>query len=213
MPSSFTEDNSSYNLSDCETIRQLLADRERDVQYLRLEWSKAQGTIQDLERKLQCKEQTDAISAKTCGNLTKETLERYLNEIGILRLRLEDRESLCPFTTRTGKKQNPFDLIYFQRNMNIIGYVIEDFMRYAETSRMCNNIDFEKQTDDLRLLFQRAVGDSGSRLQSISFHSLLRSLLSAAVCEWVFECDVQEPFLASTPLRETMLSHLITQGM
>jgi hypothetical protein len=63
MPTLLAEDNSSCNLSGCETIRQLLADRERDVQYLRLEWSKAQDTIKDLERKLQCEEHGRAILA------------------------------------------------------------------------------------------------------------------------------------------------------
>jgi hypothetical protein len=213
MPAFWAEDNSSCNLSGCETIRQLLADRERDVQYLRLEWSKAQDTIKDLERKLQCEEHGRAILANAGGDLTEKTLKRYLNEIEILRSKLKDKESLCPFTTRAGKKHIPFDVTYFQENMDIIRNVIEDFMSCAETSRMCNNIEFEKQTDDLRLLFQRVVGESEGTLQSISFHSLLRSLLSAAVCEWVLECDVQEHFLTSTPLRETMLSHLITQGM
>jgi hypothetical protein len=212
-PYVFAEDNSSCNLSDCETIRQLLADRERDVQYLRLEWSKAQDTIKDLERKLQCEEHRRAILAKACGDLAEKTLKGYLNEIEILRSKLKDKESLCPFTTRAGKKHIPFDETYFQANMDIIRNVIEDFMSYAETSKTCNNIEFEEQADDLRLLFQRVVGESEGTLQSVSFQSLLRSLLSAAVCEWVFECDVQEHFLASTPLRETMLSHLITQGM
>lgn len=213
MPAFLAEDNSSCNLSGCETIRQLLADRERDVQYLRLEWSKAQDTIKDLERKLQCEEHGRAILANAGGDLTEKTLKRYLNEIEILQSKLKDKESLCPFTTRAGKKHIPFDVTYFQDNMGIIRDVIEDFMSCAETSRMCNNIEFEKQTDDLRLLFQRVVGESEGTLQSISFHSLLRSLLSAAVCEWVLECDVQEHFLTSTPLREAMLSHLITQGM
>lgn len=213
MPSFSAEDNSACNLSDCETIRQLLADREKDVQYLLLEWSKAQDTINDLERNLQCEEHKRAILAKAGGDLTETTLKHYLNEIEILRSKLNDKESLCQFTTRAGKKHIPFDATYFQENMNIIRNVIEDFMSCAETSRTCNNIEFEEQADDLRLLFQRVVGESEGTLQSISFHSLLRSLLSAAVCEWVFECDVQEHFLANTPLRETMLSHLITQGM
>ena len=212
-PILLAENNSSCSLSECETIRQLLVDRERDVQYLRLESSKAQDTIKNLERELQCEEHRRAILVKACGDPTGDTLKRYLNEIEILRSKLMDKESLCPFTTRAGKKHIPFDQTYFQSNMGIIRNVIEDFMSCAETSRRCNNIEFEKQTDDLRLLFQRVVGESEGTLQSISFHSLLRSLLSAALCEWVFECDVQEPFLASTPLRETMLSHLTTQGM
>lgn len=212
-PVLLAENNSSCSLSECETIRQLLADRERDVQYFRLESSKAQDTIKNLERELQCEEHRRAILVKACGNPAEDTLKRYLNEIEILRSKLLDKESLCPFTTRAGKKHVPFDEKYFQANMDIIGNVIEDFMSCAEMSRMCNNIEFEKEPDDLRLLFQRVIGESENTLQSISFHSLLRSLLSAAVCEWVFECDVNEHFLASTPLRETMLSHLATQGM
>jgi hypothetical protein len=212
-PPFFAEDNSSCKLSDCETTRQLLADRERDVQYLRLEWSKAQNTIKDLERKLQCEEHRGAILAKAGGDLTEKNLQCYLNEIEILRSKLKDKESLHPFTTPVERKHIPFDEKYFQENMSIIRDVIEDFMSCAETLRTCNDIEFETRTDDLRHLFQRAVGESEGTLQSISFHSLLRSLLSAAVCEWVFECDVQEHFLANSPLREAMLSHLITQGM
>lgn len=79
--------------------------------------------------------------------------------------------------------------------MGIIRNVIEDFMSCAETSRMCNNIEFEKQTDDLRLLFQKVVDESEGTLQSISFHSLLRSLLSAAVCEWVWNVMFRSTFL------------------
>ena len=79
------------------------------MQYLRLEWSKAQDTIKDLERKLQCEEHRCAILAKACGDLTETTLKRYLNEIKILQSKLKDRESLCPFTTRAGKKHIPFD--------------------------------------------------------------------------------------------------------
>lgn len=50
-------------------------------------------------------------------------------------------------------------------------------------------------------------------LQSISLHSLLRALVSAAVCEKILECDFEERMFANSLLRETMLSHLSTQGM
>jgi hypothetical protein len=209
---SFSENNPSCSLGGCETIWQLLANSERDVNFLRHELAEAQHRNEDLERELQSEGHTRAIIANAGGTLTEKTLKRYLNEIEILRSRLSDKEFLCPFTTRAGKKHMPFDHICFRENMRIIRDAIRDFMTCAEMSRLCNVIDFKDQTDELRLLFQRVIGESQCTLQDISFHSLLRSLLSAAVCEWVFECDVTEPFLASTPLRETMLSHLTTQG-
>jgi hypothetical protein len=190
-----------------------LADREREVQYLRLESFRAQDIIKTLKRELQCEKHTYAISVKDGGTPAKETLKSYLNEIEILRSKLEDKETLSPFTMRIRKKHIPFDEKYFQRNMSTIRYVIEEFMSYVDTSMMCNNIKIEDQTEDLRLLFQRLFGGSGASLHSLSFLYLLRSLLSAAVCEWVLDCDLQEHFLASSPWREAALSHLATLGI
>jgi hypothetical protein len=206
------ENNSPCDLIECEIMRQLLADREREVQYLRLESAKDRDFIKTLERELECEKQTYAISMKDGGSPNEETLKSYLNEIDILRSQLEDKETLSPFTTQTRKKHIPFDEKYFQKNMNRIRYVMEEFMCNTDTSRMCK-ITLESQTEDLRLLFRRVFGESGGTLRSLSFHSILRSFLSAAVCEWVLECDLQEHWLASTPWREAALSHLVTQGM
>ncbi|OCL11765.1 hypothetical protein AOQ84DRAFT_361217 [Glonium stellatum] len=205
------ENNMLCDSTRCEAIRQLLVDREREAQYFRLEFSKAQDTIKGLRRELQCEKHTHTIFSKDRGTPIEETLKRYLNEIEILRSKVEDKEMLSPFTTQIGKKHIPFDEKYFQRNTNTIRYTIEEFMPYADTSRMCSNIKFKNQTGDLGLLFRRVVGEFEGKLRSVSFHSLLQSLLSAAVCEWVLECDFQEHFPVSTPWRDAMLSHLATQ--
>jgi len=201
---------------ECDTIRQLLADRERDVQYFSLEWSKAQDTIRRLERERRCEGNQQAILKKSGGVVAEDTLKSYLDEVENLRSKIEDKECLVPFTTR-GRKHMPFDEKYFQENLTIIGHRLEDFLACAETLRTCNEIDFRDQQEDLCLLFERIVGGSDGwqsfSFDSVSFHSLLRSLLCAAVCEWVLECDVQEPYLANTAWKETALSYLATQGM
>lgn len=107
----------------------------------------------------------------------------------------------------------PFDLEYFKGHMLEIRYEIDDFMcRYSEICRPCNNIRPQDMPEDLKNLLHRVFGDAIDALQSISFHSLLRSMLSAAVCEWVLECDVQEPMITGCLLSDTMLSHLTLMG-
>lgn len=106
-----------------------------------------------------------------------------------------------------------FDKEYFQNNMLDIRNEIDDFMCLcSEMSRPCNDIKLQDTPDDLLALLHRVLGDSSDILQAVSFHSLLRSILSAAVCEWVLECDVREPMITGCPLRDAMLSHLTAMG-
>lgn len=203
---------SSSGVGEGEVLQQILVERERDLQYFRLEWSKAQETIKKLEQRLHYEELNRAI-LKRCEEPTEDTLKRYLHEIEIFRSKLNDKEALCPFTSRAGKQLIPLDEKYFQEEMANIGNMIEDFMCSAETLEMCGSINFANQSEDLHDLFVRTFGESENALQSVSFYSLLRSLVSAALCEWVFEREVQEEFLTSSQLRETMLSHIATMGM
>lgn len=203
----------SCNLSECETLRQLLSDRERDLQHLRGKLSEAHRTIEELQTELASEEHRRAICENAAGPPTQKTLRRYLAEIEILRSQVLNKEVFVPFTTRDIRKHMPFDKEYFQNNMLDIKNEVDDFMCCcSEISRPCNDIKLQDSPDDMRALLHRVLGDSRDTLQAISFHSLLRSIISAAVCEWVLECDVREPMITGCPLRDTMLSHLTTIG-
>jgi hypothetical protein len=203
----------SCNTPECEVLRQLLSDREKDLQHLRGKLAEAQLANDELHIKML----SQANSAAICGNRaktpTQENLRRYLDEIERLKFQKLDKEELVPFTTRNITKHMPFDQGIFKTHMSDIKYRIDDFMcLYSEVSRPCNEIKRRDMPDDLRSLLFRATGESKDALQSISFHALLRSILSAAVCEWVLECEVQEPMIKGCPLCDTMLSHLSLMG-
>lgn len=203
----------SCGLSECETIRQLYSDREKDLQHLRGKLSEAQRTIESLQIEFASEEHRRAICENAAEAPTQKTLRGYLAEIEILRSQILNKEVFVPFTTQDIRKHMPFDKEYFQSNMNNMKNEIDDFMcRCSEISRPCNDIKLQDTPEDLRALLHRALGDSRDNLQAISFHSLLRSILSAAVCEWVLECDVREPMITGGTLRDEMLSHLTTMG-
>lgn len=203
----------SCSLSECETTRQLLSERERELQSFHGNLSEAHRTIEELQAELASEEQRRAICENAAGAPTDKILTGYLAEIEILRSQTLDKEVFVPFTTRDIRKHMPFDEKYFQNNMFDIKNDIDDFMcRCSEMSRPCNEIKLEDTPDDLLALLHRVLGESRDTLRAISFHSLLRSILSAAVCEWVLECDLREPMITGCSLRDTMLSHLTTTG-
>jgi hypothetical protein len=65
---------------------------------------------------------------------------------------------------------------------------------------------------DILNMPQRVIGNSTDALRAISFHSLFRSIISAAVSGWVSEHDIRESIITDCPLRHMMLSHLTTMG-
>src|SRR5271156_5764000 len=68
----------SCNLSECETLRHLLSDRERDLQHLRGKLSEAHRTIEELQTELASEEHRRAICENAAGAPTQKTLRRYL---------------------------------------------------------------------------------------------------------------------------------------
>lgn len=207
------ENHSSCSLSECETVRQLLLDRERDLQRVREKLSEAHRTIEELQTESRIEEHGCAIYKKAAGAPTQEILRGYLAQIEILQSQILNKSVFIPFTTRDIRKQIPFDMGYFERNMADIRDEIDDFMCCcSEISRPCNDIKLQDTPDDLRALLHRVLGDSSDTLRVISFHSLLRSILSAAVCNWVLECEVREPMITGCPLYHTALSHLTSMG-
>ena len=207
------ENYPSCSLSECERARQLLSESKRDLQTLRGQLGKAKSTIDLLQTNLESEEHCRAILVHSAEVPIQKTLSRYLAEIEILRSQMLNKEVFVPFTTRDIKKYISFDKEYFQENMLFIRNEIDDFMcRCREISETCNNIKVQEMSDDLLHLLHRVLGGSWNTLQTISFHSLLRSILSAAICEWVLEDELQESIFDSCPLRDAMLSHLTIMG-
>jgi hypothetical protein len=203
----------SCNTPECEILRQLLSDREKDLQHLHGKLSEAQRASEELRIEVASYAHRSAICKDRTEAPTEKKLKELLTEIEILRSQVVDKRVLAPFTTRNIAKYMPFDQMHFESHMGEMKAKIDDFMcRYSEICRPCNDISGTDVPQDLRALLHRAIGDSNDVLQSISFHSLLRSVLSAAVCEWVLECEVQEPMIKSYPLSEAMLSHLTLMG-
>ncbi|EXJ77706.1 hypothetical protein A1O3_09935 [Capronia epimyces CBS 606.96] len=204
-------ESSVYACDECETTRKLLEDRDKDLQYVRGQLSDALEANMELRHRLQGAEHTRAIWLNAGDEAARSQLERYLTRVEDLTCQLKDKEALCPFTTRSSKKHIPFDEKYFQDEMVDIRNRLDDLLTCAETLRPCNDVRFDTLGEDLGLLAQRATTKSSKVVRAVSFHSLLQSLLSAAICEWVFESPVDEQVFTTTPLRETMLSHLRTQ--
>jgi hypothetical protein len=207
------ENYPSCSLSECERARQLRSESERDLQTLRGQLEKAKSTIELLQTRLESEEHSRAILVQSAEAPTQKTLSNYLAEIETLRSQILNKAFFVPFTTRDIKKYMPFDDKYFQENMLFIRNEIDDFMCSCwEMSEPCNDIKIQEIPEDLLLLLHRVLGGSWNTLQTISFHSLLRSIISAALCEWVFEVELQESIFNSCPLRDAMLSHLTTMG-
>ena len=207
------ENYPSCSQSECERNRYLLSENDRDLQALRAQLEKAKSTIALLQTRLESEEHSRAILEKSAKTPTQKTLSGYLAETEYYRSQMLNKEIFVPFTTQDIKKYMPFEREYFQENMLLIRNKIDDFMYCCrDVSRSCENIKLQEMPEDLMDLLHRVLGKSQNTLQTISFHSLLRSILSAAVCEWVLESELQESAFTSCPLRETMLSHLTTMG-
>lgn len=207
------ENYPSCSQSECERNRYLLSENDRDLQALRAQLEKAKSTIALLQTRLESEEHSRAILERSAEAPTQKILSGYLAEIENCRSQMLDKEVFVPFTTRDIRKYMPFEKEYFQENMLLIRNEIDDCMCCCrEMSRSCKNIDFQEMPEDLMQLLRRVLGNSWNILQTISFHSLLRSILSAAVCEWVLESELQEPMFTNCPLRDAMLKHLTTMG-
>lgn len=208
-----SENHPSCSLNQCVSTRELLSEREIEINNLREESRKADRTMEILQKELASEGHRFTTPKDAAETPAEEILAAYLAEIEILRSQILNKEALVPFTTRDIRKHIPFDNKYFQNNMVDIKNEIDDFMcRCSEMSRPCDNIKLKDMSDDLMALLHRALGDSMGTLQAVSFHSLLRSILSAAVCDWVLEPDIRDAMIAECPLRDMMLSHLTTMG-
>jgi hypothetical protein len=167
----------------------------------------------DLDRKRRASLAAQSILSKD-PHTSEQCLAKCLSEIYNLESQVNNKEVLLPFTKSGGKRLDGLQRPEIVTDLTLIERYLSSVLVFPETKSIRTDFDLQDdQQSDLSALSRRIFGGSMRVLQHAQFRHIFRSLVSAAVGMWVFESDFDDPYLASSNLREVMLSHLRTQGM
>jgi hypothetical protein len=166
----------------------------------------------DLDRKRRASQAAQSILSKD-AHTSEQRLAECLSEIYHLESQVNNKEVLLPFTKPGGKRLDGLERSEIVTDLNLIERHLSSVLVLPETKSIRTDFDLDDQQSDLPALSRRIFGGSMMVPPHAQFRHIFRSFVSAAVGMWVFESDFDDPYVASSNLREVMLSHLRTQGM
>lgn len=166
----------------------------------------------DLDRKRRASQAAQSILSKD-AHTSEQRLAECLSEIYNLESQVNNKEVLLPFTKPGGKRLDGLERSEIVTDLNLIERHLSSVLVLPETKSIRTDFDLDDQQSDLPALSRRIFGGSMMVPPHAQFRHIFRSFVSAAVGMWVFESDFDDPYVASSNLREVMLSHLRTQGM
>jgi hypothetical protein len=174
------------------------------IRSLRHQLSVAQGNCKDLQQQLDCL--ASPLLSQPNNRAMIKTLTTNQKEISELQEALNDKERFRAFSTLSSTDPLPLDARSVQAEMASIGDLIKNIMLDYEDDGFYITSSFEWQPE-LSSLFRRSFGlDRGEHSSSVaqaldlstfSFQAVVRSLAASALCEWVFESDLQD--ICETP--------------
>lgn len=193
-----------HTLRECQSQ---IAKLQRENAWHREEVDRLNKVIADLDTRLAA-----AMVSKFGDDLTLRRLVDYQSEVQRLKSIINSKEIFKPFTKPGQTHLNKQERADIERNMELIEKDIRSVFIFSGNMGSCCEGGSANTVEDLSLLWQRALGFSGVLIPPVPLQFALRSLLSAAICMWVFEPDFDDTYLANSHSRETMLSHLRTYG-
>lgn len=197
--------------SGCE-CQDRISDLNRDNIYLWQQLRTEQEENAKLKTQLMGTENAKAMLDQQSLKLVYDELERSQRELELWRVKATDKEALGYFTKNANKQQSSDDVKDFKKDMDRMHFKLEGMM-YALSDRVVKVEQLLNVADPtLQTLCHRVFGTQEFRPTIVGCSYLIRSLVSAAVCEWVFERNLQEMCIANSLLMDTMLSQLAMLG-
>jgi hypothetical protein len=174
------------------------------IRSLRHQLSVVQGNCKDLQQQLDCL--ASPLLSQPDNRAMIKAITANQKEISELQEALNDKERFRAFSTLSSTDPLPLDARNVQTEMAYIGDLIKNIMLDYEYDGLYIASSFEWQSE-FSSLFRRSFGldlpDQSSPaaqaldLSTFSFQAVVRSLTASALCEWVFESDLQD--ICETP--------------
>lgn len=161
-----------------------------------------------LERHIRIQEAVSNIVEKYQGDSLNKVLHSWQCEVEELRAAENKRQLCLTLAKSTAVHPIALDIRELQRTMNNLCIDIASILVCTETLQPCGMLRIYEADTDLQGLLDRVLGDHKNTALPFSFHSLIQSLLSAAVCEWVFEATPDEDCLSFTLREEALLQNI-----
>lgn len=185
---------------------------KKDNDYLRQQLCHIQAENTTLQQGIKSRQCASRLLANCSWPTALATLERSEQEVEEWKRKATDRIALGTFIKNRGKQLTSYDYQDIQEYMQNLRCELEHFMQaYSDLSVHCHELPFD-ENEDLKILSKRILGDASTWSGTSTGSHILRALASAAICEWIFECELREDCLSNNLLTETMLTHLVTQG-
>jgi hypothetical protein len=194
-----------------EDVTQYLQDR---IDQLEEECRELKGEVACLRfvcRDRPCTDDTSVINALV--DKEKQVIE--------LEQSLQNRKWLRTFSTLASADPVPLDMNSIKHDMALLGHKINQILSDHEDHGIRATPSLHGQ-NDLTSLIHRAYSldlpqptnsvKESLRSSSLSFHAVVRSLVAAAICEWVFESDLPDICTKPCALLKKYRRHLAQQG-
>jgi hypothetical protein len=205
-----------------EKLQEEQNEQKEIINSLRHELSMAREDCKDLRRQLNLLDYAYPLLSQAENKAIIETLNANDKEMSELQEALDDKEWLRKFSTLSSDDPMPPNVEKVQAGMASIGDTIKRMLSECEDDGFCITPSFEWGSG-LNSLFHRSFGvyppeprisvSQALDLSTFSFQAILRTLIAAALCEWVFESAL--PDISATPcaLLKKYRLHLGKQGI
>lgn len=181
----------------------------KDNECLRQQLSNMQAENTTLQQQLKSQQCASRLLTGYNWEAAIATLEQEVEE---WKSKANDRIALGTFIKTCGKRLTSYDCQDIQRHMQNLRCELEDLMQIYSDLQIHWHPLPPDENGDLEILSARILGQTSTRSGVFTGSHILRALTSAAICEWVLECELREDCLSNNLLMETMLGHLVTQG-
>lgn len=191
----------------------IIKSQAHDIAWLRRQLEVEREQKVEIKARLQSQEAAHALLEDQGSGDIDKIIEEYEQELAIYKTMANDKASLGSFIRHVNDQLTSYDVQGLRDLMNKLHFELRHILM--------DIVDHEIQIPpfsttaqpDLGTLLHRIFGDHVEYEEKFSCSYIVRALISAAVCEWVFECELQETYIDTNPLAERMLSQITTLGM
>lgn len=205
----------------CQKLQEVQKQHQETIKSLRHQLSIAEKTCEDLKYQLVTLDHAYPRLNKLDHKSIFETLKTNEKVICELQEALNDKERLRAFSTLASYDSMPFNARMVEVEMASIGDTIKRIPSEYEDDSFSIAQSLEGQSD-VKSLFLRSFGldlqepsisvSQAFELSTFSFQAIIRTLIASALCEWVFEADLDDVSETPCALLQKYRLHLDRQG-
>lgn len=208
-----TEWENSQCPNEVQHLQSRVYELMSQTEFYRKELRGLQKRNLELKRHMDSIKNVEATARKSDTASLEAKLLQYDKEIQCLRMQLDDKTVLQPFTKTDYKYPSGPDRKEVEDTMARIEASTFNLLASPDTTIRATQVDINNKGADLLSLWISAFGDPVFKVSGVPFQAILRSLTSAAVCKWVLEPPQEDPFFLNSQRGEVILKHIATQGL